>query len=180
MRKSLWIILTLLLVAISAPNALADGFSDGTITFTVSSLGPTPTGSFVLDTTTDELTSLTVNWDGAVFNFESVTFPVPFSFLEANDTWCASSVEGGALGAQCEANFSPIFELGITTPVPLFASVPTPDVFTERFITSDGNYAVTEIAVTTPEPGPLSLTLLGIGLVLVLRKRIGRGVQQAT
>lgn len=45
MRKPLWIIPVLLLfAAIGAPNAHADSFTYGAITFTVTSGGPTPTG----------------------------------------------------------------------------------------------------------------------------------------
>jgi hypothetical protein len=33
--------------------------------------------------------------------------------------------------------------------------------------------------LTTPEPGTVGLTMLGIGLVLVMRKRFARGLPQA-
>jgi hypothetical protein len=45
-----------------------------------------------------------------------------------------------------------------------------------------GNYHVTneEYTITAPEPGAFGLVLLGIGLVLVMRKRIARGLPQVT
>jgi len=72
MRKSLWIIFALILVAIAAPNMRADSFTDGTLNFTVVGGGPAPTGSFVFDNTTSTFTSFTVSWDGATWDFVGV------------------------------------------------------------------------------------------------------------
>jgi PEP-CTERM motif len=47
---------------------------------------------------------------------------------------------------------------------------------------ADGGYNVTSAGwtISTPEPGTAVLMLIGIGLVLVMRKRIAKGLPQAT
>ena len=66
MRKSLWIVLTILFVAVCVPAARADSYIDGTISFTVimGNVAAPPTGTFIYDATTQSFTSFGVTWDG--------------------------------------------------------------------------------------------------------------------
>ena len=57
------------------PNAHADSITTGTVNFTVLKGGPTPTGSFSFDNTTNTFNYFSVIWNGAFF---------PFDFLECN------------------------------------------------------------------------------------------------
>jgi hypothetical protein len=85
---------------------------------------------------------------------------------------------GGLSG--CSGNFidkcsPPSQFVEFTFPSAVFTVSLTQDSFT-------GGYDVTSEKYTfsTPEPGTWGLVLLGIGLVLVMRKRIARGLPQAT
>jgi hypothetical protein len=170
MRKSLWIILAVMVVAISAPNAHADSFTDGTINFTVTSGSPTPTGSFVFDNTTDTFTSFAVDWDGAVFACASLSCPSNLSANLTGGNWCAAgplSSNGVCAG--------PSFELGFV----LFFPGPG-TTFTDPAAAANGTFTVTTTSVATPEPSSVALMLLGVGLLFVMRKRIGQRFPQAS
>jgi hypothetical protein len=70
MRKSLWIIVTVLIVGFGLPTARADTFTERTMNFRVT-VGPVldaPTGSFVFDNTTNLFTTFEVIWDGIGFD----------------------------------------------------------------------------------------------------------------
>jgi PEP-CTERM motif len=175
MRKSLWIIVAVLFVAIAAPNAHADSSTDGTINFTVSSGGPTPTGSFVFDDTTDTLTSYTVTWDGVLFNLQPLLSSFTLVDLEASGTWCG--VASGATPP--DGCFGP-GEMTLSTLSFLVANTGT-GVYTINSAVASGSYVVTATTVApTPEPGSVALMLLGVGVVFVMWKRIGRGLPQAS
>jgi hypothetical protein len=60
-------VLAVSFAAVCTPYAHADSITDGTLYFTVTSGSPAPSASFVYDNTTGTMTSLTVDWDGAVF-----------------------------------------------------------------------------------------------------------------
>jgi hypothetical protein len=168
MRKSLWIMLAVMVVAISAPNANADSITDGTFIFNVITGNPTPTGSFIWDSTTSTWISFTVDWNGAVFNF-ALTVP-DLSALEPTEDWCASAPLNEN---PCVAPTN--FLLNQTPPsAPYIASSPGPwKVPTDA---ATGTYTVTETVVGTPEPSSYALMLLGVGLVFLMRKRINHGL----
>ncbi len=181
MRKSLWSILAILLVAIVAPNAYADSVSivesggDVTAIDNLTILGNTYDVTFVSTVTpsitfasqTDALTAATAI-DNALNGIS--TFPytvlggvnvfVPFSSPLAVGMSCGSG--------SCTGPTWTIF----TTASPV-QNNPTlgPELYAEFTV------------VTTPEPGTPSLMLVGVGLLglmMVMRKRISRGLPLAT
>jgi hypothetical protein len=155
MRKSLWIILAAVFMAICAPYAHADSTIDGTLNFTVSSGSPTPSGSFVFDNTTSTFTSFTVDWDGAVFNFaaEGITLGEL-----ANGNWCGQGPANTTSPCAPE-----IFSLSGSA---FLGSIFTPaegGTFTDPSAFAAGTYTVTETVVGAPEPSSVALMLAGIG-----------------
>lgn len=98
MRKPLWIIPVLLLFA-AIGNAHADSFTYGAITFTVSSGGPTPTASFVIDDGTGQFTNFSVTWNGEVYDFAVGLVPPPPVFITGPfpvvGTWSGVGPDGG-------------------------------------------------------------------------------------
>ena len=182
MRKSLWIILAVLLVAIAAPYANAD-----TVTLDVSgSLSPsfgascspscTLGGDIVINNATPgSVTSVDITVAGASpsvgpFNtfiefIQSVSGLVTkdrngdslFIFLSGNPGTLVGYT-GGGIG-------------GYILVIP-----------TQSGISFDVNTgaALTEAVTPAPEPSSVALMLLGVGLVFVLRKRIGQGLPQAS
>jgi hypothetical protein len=159
MRKSLWIMLAVLIAAIGVPTAHADSITNGTFNFTVTIGSPPPTGSFVWDSTTSTWNSFSIDWDGLVFNFAPL-FP-NLGALPTTGTWRAN------------ANVTlEIFAIGQT-----IQSITTPPI---PINLAQGTYSVTETVVGAPEPSSVALMLLGVGLVFVMRKRIGQGLPQAS
>jgi hypothetical protein len=152
----------------AAPNAHADSITDGTFNFTVTIGSPTPTGSFVLDETTSTFTSLTVNWDGAVFtNFEILGFSLNAATLDdilAGGGWCAAGPADFSPSCAEPASFAAFG--GETTPEAL--------TFTNIFAEARGTYRVTETAVATPEPSSLVIMLSGVGLFAVRKRKVYR------
>ena len=171
MRKSLWVILIVLLAAAVAPTVRADTTTDGSITFTVSSGGPIPTGSFVFDDTTDTLTSYAVTWDGVVFNLQPLLTSFTLTELEDSGTWCGVA----SSATPPDGCFGP-GEMTLSSTAPYLVANTGTGVFTSDDAVGQGSYAVTTTTVgTTPEPSSVILTLIGIGLLLAMRKRIGHG-----
>ena len=158
MRKSLWIILAVLIAAIGVPTAHADSITDGTFNFTAGS--PTPTGSFVWDNTTSTWNSFNIDWNGLVFSFASL---IPdLGALPTTGTYAGTVVEA----------FLNDFFLGQIMQINRVSNAPGN--------TALGTYSVTETVVGTPEPSSVALMLLGVGLVFVMRKRIGQRLPQAS
>lgn len=158
MRKSLSIVLAVWFVAVCAPYAHADAITDGRLYFTLTSGSPAPTASFVYDDTTSTLTSFTVDWDGAVFDFTSV---ITLPKLGSSGGWCAAGPSGIPPCA-----FSNSFDLNG------FIAYPEADTFTNVFAGAGGGYSVIETA--SPEPSCAALILLGLGGVAVARKRFAK------
>ena len=166
MRKSLWITPSLLLfVAISAPNAQADSF---TYTYTEPFFG--------------------ISWTTAAISGISAAttqITVPAADLTA------SSNTGRSAG--CVTKSVTLDSLGnaltiFTTGAPC-GSVSSGDGFALSDYSTPGTYpgaisgdslVVTRAVAPVPEPSSAVLTLLGLALVLLLRKRNSRGHQLAT
>jgi hypothetical protein len=189
MRKSLWITLALLFVAIGAANARADSYIDGAITFTLSSgLAPT-SGSFIWDNTSDSFKSFSVIWSGFTFDFTTT----------ANTTSHVTSggVCAGATDAIQNFNFMTtngcdktptylagelfgIFEFDDFFPHPSDDYLAVTNLSAITTVSGQGGWSVAETAVAAPEPSSIALMLAGIGFLLVMRKRIGQGLPQAS
>jgi|SRR5271163_2087396 len=170
MRKSLWIILVVLLVAVGAPNAHADG-----TTYTISFTGtnaPTVVGSDLLffDSTLNEFTtpSLEIDYFGNDITLDA-TLLGPTNPLTHTYVW-------GADEFAFEAS-------DLTAGLNLYTGSSTNtgcDVSTDRFECFGDVVFTAQTPATTPEPAAGGLMLLGLGLVLAMRKRIGRGLPQAS
>ena len=168
MRKSLWLALAALSLAVFSPTAHADAITDGTLTFTVGFGGPTPTGSFVYDDTTNTWTSFTVDWDGVVFDFGvplngSKTTLADFNAISPE--WCGEApdeLQGTLCTAAGTFNIGSMFEIGPEPPV----------TFTDETAVAFGTYTVTETAVTVPEP-PIGRGLPVLLVVIFAAKLLG-------
>jgi|HubBroStandDraft_4_1064222.scaffolds.fasta_scaffold116133_2 hypothetical protein len=173
MRKSLWIIFALILVAIAAPNVRADSFTDGTLNFTLVGGGPAPTASFVFDNTTSTFTSFTVRWDGAAWDFAGVATSLgAFPSLPTGPTpsaWMACGPSTTSLTCAEPPQDLALFFPGLAVVVlgPL-----APGTFLVPDAAAFGGYTVSEVEVATPEPSSVALLLVGIGFLLVISKRL--------
>jgi hypothetical protein len=162
MRKSLWIMLAVLLVVIGAPAAHADGV----FAITFSGAGaPTVVGSNLLDynSTSMEFTTptLTINFDGQTFSLVNQGF----TDISPTDVFSWAGVGGGGFGISPSGTKARIYSGSV------------PGDFTDVVQFGD----VTFTAQTpVPEPSSVALMLLGVGLVFVMRKRIGHGLPQAS
>jgi hypothetical protein len=164
MRKSLWIILVVLLVAVGAPNAHADG-----TTYSISFTGtnaPTVVGSDLLffDSTLDEFTtpSLEIDYFGSDITLDA-TLLGPTNPLTHTYVW----------GADDNAFEASDLTAGLNLYI---ASASTGCDSSENF-GCEGRVVLTP---QMPEPAAGGLMLLGIGLVLAMRKRIGSRLPQAS
>jgi hypothetical protein len=185
MRKSLWIMLAVLLVAIGAPNAHADTVTldvSGSLapnggTASCSGSGCTLGGDIVINNTTGAVISEDVTMSGesptvGPFTVDlGIKGPGGFTELQIGDsggnlldlffvTPTAGSLigyDGGAL----ESISGVVIFPSAGSWAPLSAGALTP-------------------AVAAPEPSSYALMLLGVGLVFVMRKRIGKGLPQAS
>jgi len=181
MKKLFWMIsVVLLFVALRAPSAHAD-LVEGTIDFTLSPTGggPDPTGSFVYDSTTGDLVSLSLSWDGEDY---SADFLEIFSgeFVSAIGTsggWCADADDADPLD-HCGPGSSNLF--GFLGPTEMVVSDGANN-FTDDKAHAYGSYTVSTVdeggggsGVPTPEPSSLLLILVGIGAVAATRKCAAR------
>lgn len=155
MRNCLAIAIAVLFAAVCAPNAHADSFTDGSLYFTLTSGNTAPTGSFVYDNTTSTMTSFTVDWDGAAFNFASL---LTLAKLGSSGGWCAAGPSGIP-----PCGFSESFDLNG------FIGYLEADTFTNISAAAGGGYSVIETAI--PEPGSIDFILLALGGLAVARQR---------
>jgi hypothetical protein len=156
MRKFLWFTLGFLFVVIGAPNAHADTLY--TYTFT-------DTTNFADTWTTRPIAAVTAETDIAAANLASYS---------ALDGLSEVILDYAGVGFQ-----------GVITP--LGTTVITFDNFTIGEYSTPGTYTSSNTgdtlsvsAIQTPEPSTVGLMLAGIGFLLVMRKRIGQGLPQAS
>jgi hypothetical protein len=173
MRKSLWLALAALSLAVFSPAAHADLITDGTLTFTPTFGSPTPTGSFVYGDTTNTWTSFTVDWDGVVFDFGAAlngSKTTLAAFNAISPSWCGEAPEEPD-GTVCTEAGS--FNLGSQVEI----GPETPANFTDETAVAFGSYTVTETAVTVPAP-PIGRGLLVLLAVLFAAKLLARNRKQ--
>jgi hypothetical protein len=166
-RKSLWIILAVLVGAICSPAVMADTI-DGTFSFTVSpGIELDPAASFVFDENTNQFTAFTVDWAGVGFDFTAAANSYSaLSSCDGDDTFfqiltspSCSPGRWGALLGPFAANFQ--FSVPPDTIVQVNEVLNGEGTVEE----SDGTYTVSTTTVSTPEPSALALTLTGGGLL---------------
>jgi hypothetical protein len=166
-RKSLSIILAVLVAAVCAPAVMADTI-DGTFSFTVSpGIQLDPAASFVFDENTNQFTAFTVDWAGVGFDFTAAANSYSaLSSCGGHDTFfqiltspSCSPGRWGALLGPFSANFQ--FPVLPDTIVQVNEVLNGEGTVEE----SDGTYTVSTISVATPEPSVLVLTLSGVGLL---------------
>ena len=165
MRKSLWIMLAILFVAIGAPNAHADS-TDYTLSFILAMNGGSPNafsgGTVVLDNTTDTYTTFLVDWNGLSWDFSGNTS----ANIPTTGSWGGCALPGSTICGGGSA------ELGIGSAFLVSSGI------TSESSKVEGTYTLTPVGA--PEPSSVALMLLGVGLVFVMRKRIGQGLPQAS
>lgn len=161
-----FVLVTLVLLTPTAVRANA--FIDGTLNFSVSagSAGaPTPTGSFVYDSTTKVFTSYAVLWNGVTYDFATPATIV--GFAAATNTgfgWCAVGPGGAPF---CSPALPGSFSL------PFDSIQPSAGTFILAAAWATGPFTITE--TTVPEPS--SMLLLGTGLAAIagsVRRKLGR------
>ena len=159
MRKSSWWMILVGLLTITAPTAFADSFS---IDFTVfPGGGTTPVDTSISVPSTGILDLGTVTDGATTFTFINTlsTTPTPQSDIY---TWAISH------------DFFIIFDATA-------GSATSSSQGSGPYILADsGTASVTLNTVAAPEPSPVFLTLIGMGLLVVMRKRKAPGLAQTT
>jgi PEP-CTERM motif-containing protein len=150
MRKSFWITLPVLLVAIGAPSAHADTY---TPIFTTTGCSGTCALPTALDVTFPTPTTIEITYLG-LSDLVSIPSGLP------GDTY--------AWNADIEKTIDFFITDGVTT---------TCDGVGPGHVSCG---TLTFAAVATPEPNSAGLLVAGIGLLLVMRRRIDQGLPQAS
>jgi len=180
MRKSLWILLAVLWVAIGAPNAHADSVTldvSGSLSPVAGDGGSCPTvctlgGDVVIDNTAGTVTSVDITVAGASPSVGP--FDLSPSFFSPKSTLFSDDLLGDELLLFLSGTSGTL--VGYTGGAILDGTIldaSSNDLYTVN------TGALTEVTAA-PEPSSIVLMLLGLALVVVMRKRIGQGLPQAS
>jgi hypothetical protein len=150
MRKLLWVILTVLMLVVGAPVAHADSNFEPFFT----TMGCV--GVCALPTATDVVFPAPTTMD-VTFDSVSAEVSIPSGDKSTDDYVWYASVTGSSL------NFFLVDTVGPGIPDGC------------QGYTGCGTLAFAPVSTSMPEPSSSVLTLLGVGLVFVARKRIGHG-----
>ena len=154
MRKSLWIIPIVLVLAIGAPIAHADSFEPFFTTMGCVGVCALPTAS---DVVFPAPTTMDVTFDGV-----SAAVSIPYGDGSTDNYVWFASVVGSSLNFLLIDTVGPGFPDGC------------------QGYTGCGTLGFAPVSTSMPEPSSVALMLLGVGLVLVMRKRIGQRLPQAS
>jgi len=163
MRKTMWMILALLLGAIVAPCVRADS-----VTFTCTANCPADVPAPTALNVTFPSPALVISFDN-----QTLHLTLPSQDLDTNTyTWFTSNNQF------IISDTNQAFDLGASVADDSGGNV-VGDAVVEDMA---GNLSFNNSTppVPTPEPGTVTLMLAGIGLVLVMRKRIGLCHSQGT
>jgi hypothetical protein len=163
MRKAFWIILAVLIVAIGVPTASADSY---TATFTCE--GVCPGGIPTAPDVSFPDPVLSVTWSGELFTLTLPPIDLPSDFYEWN---AVANANPGVSGFSSDFNIFDNSSLAVSTD-----TLPFPEPEGAFNFAAGG---LTFEAASTPEPCSVALMLVGIGGLLVRRKRTGQGRQPA-
>jgi hypothetical protein len=165
MRKSLWV-LTVLLVAISAPSAYADS-----ATFTCLSVPCTPTPTVSVSS----ITPITITQTWGIFSGTYTFGPT----AEATDTFTLEdSVGVASIGT---FDVVELIMMDATHPAATPGLGADEVEYDGQYQSLLGNFADGNVTLSsvsskaTPEPSSVALMLAGIGFLLVMRRRLAQG-----
>jgi hypothetical protein len=184
MRKSLWIILTVLVLAIGAPYAQADttstfdvsgtALNDSTGILGSCASGATCafSGTLTIDVTNGNLTAVDITFPGLA-SFTSTQFAEP----SGTSDWFIGVLNSSS-GPPCLCDALTLFFTTTMTPGSLvdFTGGSIFGLFVLNNTTSAPEYSDLSGSITpapAPEPSSLAHIFLGLGALLVMRKRMG-------
>lgn len=168
MRKAMWVIFAILFAAFTAPIASADS-----VTFVCTNDNQAPGGGtpcLVAAPTAPDVTfsssgtTLDITWNSQTFD---LTLPGDWNASDPSFFWLSSN--STFLISDPSHPFDPQPSVGVSDALAGF------DDLSEQGTLSFASSGVT----TTPEPGTITLILLGIGFVLLTRRRAARGIAPA-
>ncbi len=182
MRKSLWIMLAVLLVAIAAPYASADTVTldiSGSLvpndpSVSCSASGCTLGGDIVINNTTGMVISVDFTVAGASPSVGPFNHFSEFVSIDSD----LVTTDGGVIDFSFTLSGNPGTLVGYTGGAITGTAVtsgPAGHIFVQ-----EGDAALTEAVTPAPEPSSVALMLLGVGLVFVMRKRVGQRLPQAS
>lgn len=156
MQKSLWILLALLVVS-AAPAAHANAF--------------TPLGTYTLECTGPCASDPTATFGVTAIDFTVFGHTVDVTGLSLQ----LGDLYGWNIVANSLGNGGELSLTNVTSDTPIVAPI------TLAFpVSNESGLFLPGMAPTpTPEPGSVALMLLGVGMVLAVRKRIGLSFSRA-
>jgi PEP-CTERM motif len=185
MRRTLWIMLAVLLVAIGAPNAHADTISTFDVSGTASadagqSCGASCpfSGTLAVDVTSGAVTALDITFPGLAPFTTAGLFLSTGIVSTSNWVLEVSNSTNDGLFLQFTTTMTP-GSLVDFTGGSIFGLEVTGPPGNEPILTISSG-SISPATTATPEPSSVALMLLGVGSVFVMRKRIGQGLPQAS
>ncbi len=180
MRKSLWVMLVVLFMAVCVPCAHADSISTFDVSGTATAVAGQSCGSSCAFSGT-----LTIDVTSGTLNAVDITFPGLASFTRLffssgflTSDWTIYAINTGedALTLDFTTTNTPGSLVGFTGGS-IF------DGLVEEYAAGDDLYLDPTGSITaptaTPEPSSVALMLFGVGLMFVVRKRLGQGLPEA-